>query len=231
MAWVDFVICLLFGMLGVHKFREKKIGMGVLYLFTFGLFGIGWIVDSIRYLLAAVRGERIEPQVSPPTSPKATPPARNLPADAPLPEAVPGDILLHRGEICHYRNHASLVKIKNRVVGYTGGSQGVSVRIAKGLTYRVGSSKASPIRKDVRETIPGILGITSQRVIFSASQGAFDKKISTLSAITPSSDRITLQFGTQNYSLLTQEANYIFQILSRVVSNGAERPPSKTGHA
>ena len=28
-AWTDFVICLLFGWLGVHKFREKKIGMGI----------------------------------------------------------------------------------------------------------------------------------------------------------------------------------------------------------
>lgn len=37
-AWTDFVICLLFGWLGVHKFREKKIGMGILYLCTFGLF-------------------------------------------------------------------------------------------------------------------------------------------------------------------------------------------------
>ena len=55
-AWTDFVICLLFGWLGVHKFREKKIGMGILYLCTFGLFCIGWFVDCIRYLLAALHG-------------------------------------------------------------------------------------------------------------------------------------------------------------------------------
>ena len=59
-AWTDFVICLLFGWLGVHKFREKKIGMGILYLCTFGLFCIGWFVDCIRYLLAAIHGERIQ---------------------------------------------------------------------------------------------------------------------------------------------------------------------------
>ena len=59
-AWTDFVICLLFGWLGVHKFREKKIGMGILYLCTFGLFCIGWFVDCIRYLLAALHGERIQ---------------------------------------------------------------------------------------------------------------------------------------------------------------------------
>lgn len=35
------------GAYGVHKFIEGKIGMGILYLFTGGLFGIGWIIDII----------------------------------------------------------------------------------------------------------------------------------------------------------------------------------------
>ena len=37
-AWVDFGVCLLFGWLGIHKFRERRAGMGILYLFTFGIF-------------------------------------------------------------------------------------------------------------------------------------------------------------------------------------------------
>lgn len=54
MAWVDVAVCLFFGWLGVHKLKEKKIGMGLLYLCTFGLFGFGWIYDCIRYVLIAV---------------------------------------------------------------------------------------------------------------------------------------------------------------------------------
>lgn len=54
MAWIDFIICLLFGYLGVHKFRERKIGMGVLYLFTAGLLCIGWICDSVKYFRIAL---------------------------------------------------------------------------------------------------------------------------------------------------------------------------------
>ncbi|KAH3738803.1 hypothetical protein DPMN_045449 [Dreissena polymorpha] len=34
-----------FGLLGFHHFYLNKPGFGVLYLFTFGLFGIGWLVD------------------------------------------------------------------------------------------------------------------------------------------------------------------------------------------
>ena len=43
-----FLITLFFGWFGAHKFMEKKIGVGILYLFTFGLFGVGWIVDSVH---------------------------------------------------------------------------------------------------------------------------------------------------------------------------------------
>jgi TM2 domain-containing membrane protein YozV len=70
MVWIDFVICLLFGILGVHKFREKRIGLGVLYLLTGGLFGFGWIVDCVRYLLTAIssaKSGKTENDVTPET--------------------------------------------------------------------------------------------------------------------------------------------------------------------
>lgn len=55
MTWGKFVICFFFGFLGVHKFMEKKTGLGLLYLFTLGLFGFGWIIDSGKYLIAAIK--------------------------------------------------------------------------------------------------------------------------------------------------------------------------------
>lgn len=42
-----FLITFFLGPFGVHKFVQKKYGLGFLYLFTFGLFGIGWLVDTI----------------------------------------------------------------------------------------------------------------------------------------------------------------------------------------
>ena len=50
LKWPAFVLCLLLGYFGAHKFYEGKVGMGVLYLFTLGLFGIGWFVDLIVLL-------------------------------------------------------------------------------------------------------------------------------------------------------------------------------------
>jgi len=48
--WLAFFLCLFLGVFGVHKFYEERIGMGILYLFTAGLFGIGWLVDIILLL-------------------------------------------------------------------------------------------------------------------------------------------------------------------------------------
>lgn len=63
-----FILCLLTGYLGVHKFVEGKVGMGLLYLFTGGLFCIGWIVDCVKYYKAAkVKSEpvTVSPAVTP----------------------------------------------------------------------------------------------------------------------------------------------------------------------
>lgn len=48
--WVAFFLCLFLGEIGVHKFYEGKILLGLLYLFTLGLCGIGWLVDLIILL-------------------------------------------------------------------------------------------------------------------------------------------------------------------------------------
>lgn len=47
---VTLLLCFFFGVWGVHRFYVGKIGMGILYFFTAGLFGIGWIIDLILIL-------------------------------------------------------------------------------------------------------------------------------------------------------------------------------------
>ena len=46
--WISLALCI-FTVCG-HKFYEEKIGIGILYLFTGGIFGIGYIIDIITLL-------------------------------------------------------------------------------------------------------------------------------------------------------------------------------------
>lgn len=47
---VTLILCIFFGYFGVHCFYAGRIGRGILYLLTLGIFGLGWIFDIIQIL-------------------------------------------------------------------------------------------------------------------------------------------------------------------------------------
>ena len=55
----DWVICIILvvflGFWGVHRFYVRKIGTGILMLFTFGGLGIWWFIDLIMIATASFR--------------------------------------------------------------------------------------------------------------------------------------------------------------------------------
>lgn len=52
---VAFLLCFFFGYIGVHRFYAGKIGTGILWIFTGGCFGIGFLVDLIMILCGTFR--------------------------------------------------------------------------------------------------------------------------------------------------------------------------------
>lgn len=48
---IAIILALFLGWIGGHRFYLGQIGMGLLYFFTAGLFGIGVIVDIVRMVL------------------------------------------------------------------------------------------------------------------------------------------------------------------------------------
>ena len=54
-AVVYFFITLWLGFFGIHKFMKKDFKMGLIYLFTFGIFGIGWIIDVVKAIINMIK--------------------------------------------------------------------------------------------------------------------------------------------------------------------------------
>lgn len=45
------LLCLFLGAIGVHKFYLGQIGMGILYIFTVGICGIGALIDLVKFIM------------------------------------------------------------------------------------------------------------------------------------------------------------------------------------
>lgn len=48
--WIAIALCIFLGYIGAHKFYEGKLGSGLLYFFTGGLFFVGVIIDFFALL-------------------------------------------------------------------------------------------------------------------------------------------------------------------------------------
>ena len=80
-----------------------------------------------------------------------------------------------------------------------------------------GGGVAEPVEEIVTEQYKGILYVSNKRVIFVNKDKGFDKPFRNLSAVTPYSNGIELQYGSTTYSLLVPDGallNQVFKILN-----------------
>lgn len=203
------LIVIFLGIFGVHKFIDKDYKMGLIYLFTGGLCGIGWIIDIIKELSG--KNTNSKSLMSAETL--------NMIKNNQLPTIIGTNINLANDEVCHYADIGYTFKDKIITTGYTGKSSGISIRVMKGLTYRTGGSGGKAIREKQRTTYTGKLYITNKRVIYSSNNECFDKTFDKITSVTEVNDGIILQIGSTSYSIILNTHTEFVKIFNMVKNN------------
>lgn len=116
----------------------------------------------------------------------------------PLVEIKPARALLKTGEKAYGAANAGLHELKT--VGYSAGSKGISVRVAKGVTLRSGGMRGKA-EKGVVQVATGELVITNERVIFAGDMKSFVIPLDSLLNTTNFSDGIGFSDNKTTYTL------------------------------
>ena len=117
-------------------------------------------------------------------------------------------LVLNEGEMCHYYTVAIRLVTKDRVVGYSGESAGVSIRVAKGISLRTGGYKGVPIRGEVTDATAGELYLTNERLIFVSKKDNFEIPLNKIIVTEIFKDGIGVQ-DNKKYYLMKLVSPYI----------------------
>lgn len=139
-------------------------------------------------------------------------------ADLPL---VPVPIALQKRELCHWSGQAEWHELRTRTVrtGYSGPV--ATIRIARGLSYRVASYTPSRItREELTHIDSGTAYVTNKRVIFDGSNKNTTIRYSSLLGIEVFSDAIKLEkaSGRSPYLMLSGDTEIPAAILSEALA-------------
>jgi len=132
-----------------------------------------------------------------------------------LPQLITDRLFLKNGEVCSYIDKAILnVKVKKRITQHVGHS---GPGLFKGTRVHTGFSKPNEYVEIKQQK--GILFITNKRVVFKASENAFEKHHRYLSSIEPYSNAVILQYGQTTYELIVPDGSIVNQVLRLVNPN------------
>ncbi len=118
----------------------------------------------------------------------------------PLPSVKPQKAILKPGETAHCTIAGELKEIKT--TGYSAGSAGMSVRVAKGVTLRTASIRGRA-QKGMVTVSTGELVVTDQRIIFAGDAKSFTVSNDKVLSTTNYSDGFGFTDGTKTYTVVT----------------------------
>lgn len=110
-----------------------------------------------------------------------------------LPEIDPSTMHILPGERCHFELEGSIVEERMVTTGWASGSQGLGIRIARGLYFRVGATRGHYIReKQMVRVSNGSLVLTSKRLAFLGAPKSLEAKWSKVLGVEAYSDGLQI---------------------------------------
>lgn len=204
----ELLIVIFLGPFGVHKFLKGEIRMGIIYLFTVGLFFIGWIKDII---ITVKKNDEFNDSTSPIEK---------------LPNIEGTNLNLLNDEICCYMDKAYTFKDKVITTGYKGKNSGFSIRLSKGFSFHTGGSGSKAIKTKQRTIYNGILYLTTKRIIYTSQGECFDKTFDKITLVQETKSGLMIQIGPNTYSITTKTHSKfmrLFNYLRQIQSNDLEK--------
>jgi hypothetical protein len=145
--------------------------------------------------------------------------------DGRLPEVSNAQILLKKGERCHFQAPASLLK-EVTIREWRSGSSGYSFRIMKGVHYRIGSSRGRSVvigtRLDVEDS--GSLCVTSLRTVFVGQRRNVECMYTKLLNMNVYSDGIGFNVSNRKNATVIKMAPGYGDIVAGIVNAVAPEP-------
>ncbi len=124
--------------------------------------------------------------------------------DGRLPVVDAPRLMAKRGEVVHLETAAALMK-EVAVTEWRGASQGFSFRVAKGVRYRVGSTRGHLVTVGTQLQVAdtGFLSVTSQRAAFLGERKTVEMPYAKLLGMNMFSDAISFSLSSrQNAPLI-----------------------------
>lgn len=125
-------------------------------------------------------------------------------------------IVLQRGEVCHAVAQAVWMEMRTRTQSIRYGGPVASIRICKGVRYRIGSVHVQRITRDeMTEIDRGTLYLTNKRIILDGQRRNMTVRLSGLIAFTPYTDGVVLEkaSGTPPHIVLSDTDVEIFNAI------------------
>lgn len=138
-----------------------------------------------------------------------------------LPQVKPPSIETAGDEVAYWEISSNLVAARTVTAGSYNEGRNVRLKVEKGVSYRLGSSRSTPIIGEIHSNQQGVFVVTSQRVVFAASRQSFSIPFTQLHSFDTYADGIGLQ--RNNAELLLQfydkqMSEVVFKVLTNAIN-------------